>query len=96
MQKAVRSMHPFVPLMHLTGKEVKQMSFAKLMATAPGRWLRVVAGVILVLVALYIGAVWGIVVGIVGVAAFLAGALNVCLLGPILGAPFSGRRLTGA
>lgn len=67
-------------------------SFARFMATPPGRLLRVVAGLALI--------AWGwtmreqtagIVLMIVGLAPLLAGAFNVCLIASVIGAPFSGR-----
>jgi hypothetical protein len=69
------------------------MGFAKFMAGPIGRGVRIIAGVILVLVGLLsVGDVGGIVLAAVGVVVFLAGALNVCLISPILGAPFSGKK----
>lgn len=68
-------------------------AFAQFMASPAGRSIRVVAGVSLI--------AWGWsnhetaagkVLMVVGLAPLLAGALNVCLLAPIIGAPFSGRR----
>jgi hypothetical protein len=62
------------------------------MAPPTGRLVRIVAGLALV------GWGWtmrdtttGTVLMIVGVVPILAGVLNVCLLAPIIGAPFSGR-----
>lgn len=67
-------------------------AFAAFMATATGRLLRIAAGLAL------IGWGWtmrggttGIVVILVGFVPVLAGALNVCFIAPIIGAPFSGR-----
>jgi hypothetical protein len=69
------------------------MAFAKFMAGPVGRGIRIIAGVVLVLVGLLVvGDVGGIVLAALGVVAFLAGALNVCLIAPIIGAPFSGKK----
>ncbi len=43
-------------------------------------------------VGLYVQGVWGRVIAIVGVVPLLAGVFNSCLIAPVLGAPFSGRR----
>ena len=67
-------------------------AFARFMASAAGRALRVVAGLALI--------VWGwsnhqtttgMVVMLVGFVPLLAGVFNVCLIAPIIGAPFSGK-----
>ncbi|CAN5909282.1 hypothetical protein BH11GEM1_BH11GEM1_09380 [soil metagenome] len=67
-------------------------AFARFMASAVGRALRVVAGVALI--------AWGwsnhqtttgVVVMLVGLVPLLAGVFNVCLIAPIIGAPFAGK-----
>lgn len=67
------------------------MSFAHFMAGPIGRGVRVLAGIGLVVAGLFVGSAVGWLLAIVGVVAFLAGALNVCLLAPLLKAPFSGK-----
>jgi len=67
------------------------MSFARFMASPAGRGIRVAAGVALIIAGLAIGSAGGYVLAIVGVLPLLAGALNVCVLAPILKAPFSGK-----
>jgi hypothetical protein len=69
------------------------MQFVEWMSKPAGRILRVVAGVILIGVGLYFQGVWGYVVAVVGVVPVLAGVFNVCLIAPILGAPFRPRSL---
>lgn len=69
------------------------MQFAEWMSKPAGRVLRVLAGVILIGAGLYFQGVWGYVVAVVGVAPVLAGVFNLCLIAPILGAPFRGRSL---
>ncbi len=66
------------------------MSFAKFMSSTTGRAVRVVAGLALI--------VWGLAAGIpalivVGLVPLAAGVFNVCLLAPLLKAPFSGKSL---
>ena len=66
-------------------------AFACFMAGAAGRGIRIVAG--LALLALgwaRIGTTSGTVLMIIGVFPLLAGVFNVCLIAPLIGAPFSG------
>ncbi len=67
-------------------------AFARFMASSAGRAIRIVAGVVLI--------AWGwsnhqsmtgVVVMVVGLAPLLAGVFNVCLIAPLIGAPFSGK-----
>lgn len=70
------------------------MAIAKFMSGYAGRLIRVVAGVILIAVGLaVVGGTAGIILAVVGIVPILAGAFNVCLIAPILGAPFSGNAL---
>ncbi|MCC6613523.1 MAG: DUF2892 domain-containing protein [Anaerolineae bacterium] len=68
------------------------MGFAKFMAGTAGRLIRIIAGIVLILVGLLVVKdTGGIILAIVGVLPILAGVLNVCLIAPIIGAPFSGK-----
>jgi len=67
------------------------MSFARFMAGPIGRGVRVVAGLALIVIGLSIGSAGGYVLAVVGVVPLLAGALNVCVIAPVLKAPFSGK-----
>ncbi len=67
------------------------MSFARFMASPAGRGIRIAAGIALIVAGLVIGSTGGYILAIVGVLPVLAGALNVCVLGPVLKAPFSGK-----
>jgi len=63
------------------------MAFAKFMATAPGRALRIVLGLALIF--------WGWLFGTpllaaAGLVPLAAGVFNRCLLAPLIGAPFRG------
>jgi hypothetical protein len=69
------------------------MAFTEWMAGAAGRTLRVIAGLILIGIGLYVQGIWGIVIAVVGVVPVLAGIFNFCLVAPILGAPFRGHRV---
>jgi hypothetical protein len=67
------------------------MAFAKFMAGPLGRIIRIVAGVALIALGLLnIGGTTGVIVAIVGAVPVLAGLFNVCLVAPLIGAPFSG------
>ena len=67
------------------------MLFARFMASPTGRGVRVAAGLALIVAGLVIGSAGGYVLAVVGLVPLLAGALNVCLIAPILKAPFSGK-----
>ena len=67
-------------------------AFAMFMASGAGRLLRIVAGIAII--------AWGwsrheqtvgIILMVVGLVPLLAGVFNVCVIAPIIGAPFAGR-----
>lgn len=64
------------------------MAFATFMASPAGRGIRIVAGVALIYWGLLYGSVLLAVAGLVPLA---AGVLNLCVLAPLIGAPFRGR-----
>jgi hypothetical protein len=68
------------------------MGFAKFMSSGTGRILRIVAGLALIAVGVFLmQGVWGIVVAVVGAVPFLAGVFDVCVIGALfLGTPFKG------
>jgi hypothetical protein len=68
------------------------MGFAKFMASGIGRGVRILAGIVLIAVGLLVVKdTAGLIVAVIGVVPILAGVFNVCLIAPIIGAPFSGR-----
>ena len=68
------------------------MGFARFMASAAGRLIRIVAGLGLGWWGWTMrGTTMGMVLMVLGAIAFLAGAVNVCLIAPLIGAPFSGK-----
>jgi hypothetical protein len=67
------------------------MGIIKFLASTAGRWTRGIVGIALVVVGIVLGGWWWIL-AIVG-AVVLAGALDFCILAPLLGKPFSGRKL---
>ena len=70
------------------------MSFAIWMSRPLGRGLRIVAGLVLIAVGLYVGGAWGVLIAVVGAVPLLAGILNVCVIAPFLGVPFNARQLS--
>jgi len=69
------------------------MGFAKFMASLYGRAIRIVAGLVLIAVGLYVQGTWGLVLGVVGAVPLLACAFDICLFAPFFGAPFSGTKM---
>ncbi len=69
------------------------MAFARWMASGWGRVARIVAGLILIGLGLYLQNPWGLVVAIIGLAPLAAGVFNFCLFAPLFGGPFNGRSL---
>lgn len=77
------------------------MGFASFMASAAGRWLRIIVGLALVVVGLILAfqpanMVLGIVLAVVGLVPLLAGVFDVCVFAPLFGAPFSGPKIRAA
>ncbi len=74
------------------------MGFAKFMASPLGRLIRIVAGIALIAVGLWVlnASVLGIVLAVVGVVPLVAGLFDFCVFAPLFGGPFSGREARGA
>lgn len=68
------------------------MAFARFMSQPLGRAIRIVAGLVLVSVGVYLGGAIGVLVGIVGLVPIAAGLFNFCLVGPLVGGHFDGRK----
>jgi hypothetical protein len=66
------------------------MGIATFMASTAGRLARIVAGIVLIAIGFMVGGTAGWVIGIVGLVPIAAGALDVCLIAPLFGAPFKG------
>jgi hypothetical protein len=60
------------------------------MASRTGRWLRILAGAGMVVGGLASGSSRGAAVALVGLVPLVAGALDLCLLGPLFGQPIRG------
>lgn len=68
------------------------MAFARFMSEPIGRAIRVVAGMALIALGFVIGGMVGLFVGVIGLAPLAAGVFNFCLIGPLVGGYFSGRK----
>ena len=67
-------------------------AFAVFMASGAGRLIRIVAGVALIALGWSMrDQTLGIVLMIGGLVPLLAGVFNVCVIAPIIGAPFAGK-----
>ena len=66
------------------------MGFVRFMASRPGRVVRLVAGVLLIVVGLIADGRW-FVLAVVGLVPLLAAAFDVCLFAPLFSQPFRGR-----
>lgn len=67
------------------------MAFVEWMGTPLGRGLRVILGALLIYVGLaVVQGVGGTLLAAVGVVPIATGMLNICLVGPLLGAPLKG------
>jgi hypothetical protein len=70
------------------------MAFIRFLASTTGRWIRAIAGIILIAVGLLVVKdTGGIVLAVIGVVPLLAGLLDVCLFAPLFGAAFSGKAI---
>lgn len=68
------------------------MKFVEFMISSAGRLLRVIAGAVIIWLALrLLTPPWSIAVALVGLVPIAAGAFNFCFLGPLFGADFWGR-----
>lgn len=64
------------------------------LASGAGRWVRALAGIVLILVGLFaIGGTAGYVVAIIGLVPLLAGALDYCVFAPLGGFSLKGSTL---
>lgn len=66
------------------------MGIATFMSSPVGRIARVIVGLALIVLGLSMGGPAGWIVAVVGVVPIVAGAANLCLIAPVVGAPFKG------
>jgi hypothetical protein len=70
------------------------MGFAKFMASAAGRILRIVAGIALMLIGVFVlNNVAGYILAAVGLVPLVAGVFDFCIFAPLFGAPFNGQAI---
>jgi hypothetical protein len=70
------------------------MGLARFMASAAGRLIRIVVGVVLIWIGLTtVGGTGGWVLAIIGLLPLAAGVMNFCVTGLLFGAPFWGKDL---
>lgn len=67
------------------------MSFAKFMAGPIGRGARALVGIVLIVIGISTGGAGGWILAIVGLLPLAAGVLNICVIAPLVKAPFSGK-----
>jgi hypothetical protein len=68
--------------------------FWTFMASMAGRWIRIIAGAVLIVVGLsWIPEPWGIIVAAVGLVPLLAGLFDFCVFAPLFGCPMSGPKI---
>jgi hypothetical protein len=68
--------------------------FVKFMASPVGRITRIVAGIILIALGLFvIHGVGGIILAIMGLVPLVAGLFDFCVFAPLFGAPMSGPKI---
>lgn len=66
-------------------------AFSRFMAGPAGRMLRIVVGLVIIGYGwTRMGTTSGVVLLVLGLVPLLAGIFNVCVIAPIIGAPFSG------
>lgn len=69
-------------------------AFFGFMASMPGRIVRIVAGIALILVGLLVvEGTAGFILAIVGLVPLLAGAFDVCVISRLFGGPFQGSQI---
>lgn len=70
------------------------MGFARFMASALGRGVRIVLGLALIFWGIGgVGGMWGWVIAIAGLLPLILGIINGCILAPFLHVPFKGADL---
>ena len=69
--------------------------FAKFINTTTGRWVRIIAGILLVAWGYSMDGTTGTVVLIVGLVPLVAGLFNWCLVSALLGGPIQGSKVAG-
>ncbi len=71
------------------------MALAKFLASTNGRILRIVAGIVIIAIALLatLDTAPRVILVIIGLIPLLAGIFDVCVIAPLFGLPFAGREI---
>jgi len=77
-------------------QRASQNPFVAFMASGAGRSLRVIVGIVLIALGVFVvRGTWGWVLAVIGLVPLAAGLFDFCLLGPLFGAGFWGRDIRG-
>ena len=68
------------------------MRVIQFLASPAGRWTRMIVGVALLTIGVLLGGWWWLLAAL-GLVFIAAGALDFCLLAPLMGKPFNGVKL---
>lgn len=61
------------------------MGLVRFLASAPGRWVRIAAGVLLIALGMFVvEGGWGIALMVIGIVPLWAGTTDHCVLGPMM------------
>ncbi len=63
------------------------------LASQTGRYARMAAGIILIVIGVLVGGTAGTIIGIIGLVPLAAGAFDFCVFAPLFGLQFQGRDL---
>ena len=67
--------------------------FSKFMASPAGRITRIVAGIVLVALGIFMHSVGGTIVSVIGLVPLVAGIFDFCVFAPLFGNPMSGAKI---
>ncbi len=72
------------------------MQLIKFLASETGRWVRIVAGIVLIALGLLVVQnTGGILLAVVGLVPLVAGIIDGCVFAPLFGLSFSGKVIRG-
>ncbi len=74
-------------------------SLFSFLASQTGRWVRIIAGIVLIVIGLLLvngDTTWGWILVVVGLVPLAAGVFDFCLFAPLFGKPFKGGDLRAA
>ncbi len=70
------------------------MALIQFLAGSTGRWVRIIAGIVLVVLGLLVVKdTGGIIIAVIGLVPLLAGIFDYCVFAPLFGLPFSGPKI---